>query len=122
MLNLPTTNSQILVITGAVASSIAVHASFIDIGPSNAVIPGALDTTITTPTTTVVVPPPLPTFSRNVKFLSVTNTSGVPCSVTIQQTDADLVILYYASAWIYDSVQHGRKWISYLQQRRENLS
>lgn len=92
MLNLPTTVSQILVITSAPVNSIAVHASFIDIGPSNAVIPGALDTTILLAATTVVVPSPLPTFSRNVKFLSVTNTSGLPCGVTIQQTDGATAI------------------------------
>lgn len=88
MLNLPTTSSEIMVVTGSGVSSIAVHASFIDVtAGSNNTVPGALNTLITTATSTVVVPSPAPTVDRNVKFLSLQNTSNVSCLVTVLHTD-----------------------------------
>lgn len=97
MLNLPTTTSKILVGTGSAVSSIAVHASFDDLGiVSRTVNPGAKNTLITLMATTVVVPPPPPTFDRNVKFLSIQNTSAVPCAIIVQQTDGTNFITIFS--------------------------
>jgi len=88
MLNLPTATSELLVVTGSGVNEIAVHASFNDIGIlTQVVVPGATDTIITTAMTTVAVASPPAGFDRNIKFLTVTNTSGSPCAISIQQTD-----------------------------------
>jgi hypothetical protein len=97
VLNLPTTISKILVGTGAAVASIAVHASFDDLGiVSRTVNPGAKNTLITTIATTVVVTPPPPTFDRNVKFLSILNTSSTPCAIIVQQTDGAKFITIFS--------------------------
>lgn len=97
MLNLPTTTSRILVVTGSAVNSIAVHASFDDLGiPTRTVNPGALNTIITTATTTAVVQAPGPSSDRNVKFLSIQNTSANPCVVTVQQTSGPVTVTLFS--------------------------
>jgi hypothetical protein len=82
--NLPTTSSLLQITTGA-ASTIAVHASWLDLTIAGTdVLPNALNTTIAAPGTTTVVPSPGSGVNRNVKFLSVVNTAGPTCPVTIQ--------------------------------------
>ena len=94
MLNLPNTSAALLVVTGSAVASIAVHASFNDLSiPSTTVIAGAQNTLIGAMGSTVVVASPPAAFDRNVKFLSVLNTSGSPCVVTIQQTDDGVLFL-----------------------------
>ena len=89
MLNLPTTASVLQVVTGSPVSTIAVHASWADSPEPTAspVLPNSLGTPITTATTTPVVPAPAPGTNRNVKFLSVNNTSASPCVITVQVFD-----------------------------------
>ncbi len=88
MLNLPTTTSKVLVVTGSAVVSIAVHASWADLGPANAVTPNSQNTPpITTATTTTVVPPPGAGIDRNVKFLAINNQSALDCSIAVQITD-----------------------------------
>ena len=88
MLNLPTPASALLVVTDSAVATIAVHASWVDLGPVTQVTPGSLLTAITLATTTVVVPPPGGVgIDRNVKFLSINNESASGCVVTVQITD-----------------------------------
>lgn len=103
MLNLPTNSSKILVITGAAVSSIAVFSSWVDLGTApppppvlpQPVTPNALNTIITTATITTVVPSPPAGSARNVKFLSVTNTSALPCLITIQNFDGTTAVTLF---------------------------
>jgi len=93
MLNLPTITSALLLVTGSAVTTIEVHVSFVDLGlVSTIVTPGAENSLITTATTTTIAPSPGANTDRNVKFLSVQNTSAAPCQVTIQQTDGTNVV------------------------------
>jgi hypothetical protein len=76
-----------LVVTGTPVSSILVHASWVDLGPSTQVSPNSQNTPITTAATTTIVPAPPAGVDRNVKFFSINNTSGSDCAVTVQITD-----------------------------------
>lgn len=93
MLNLPTTSALLQIVTGAAVTSIAVHASWLDMSlVGTAVDPGSLDTAITTMATTTVAPSPGPGVNRNVKFLSVQNTSVSACPVVVQHFDGSLAV------------------------------
>ena len=93
MLNLPTTSALIQLVTGAAVSSIAVHASWLDMELAGTTVnPGSANTIVSTATTVPVVPPPGAGLNRNVKFLSVQNTSGSSCPVTVQHFDGTLAV------------------------------
>jgi hypothetical protein len=93
VLNLPTTSSLLQVVTGSAVSAIQVHASWVDLGiPTTTVTPGATDTIITTATTATIVAAPAANTDRNVKFLSIQNTSATTCQVTVQYSDGTNVI------------------------------
>lgn len=93
MLNLSTPTTLLQVVTGGAVTSIAVHASFVDLGvATGSVVPGSKNTLIAVAATTIIVPPPAAGIDRNVKFLSVNNQSGTPCQVTIQSTDGVNVV------------------------------
>jgi hypothetical protein len=97
VLNLPTPTSRILVVTGSAVNTIAVHASFGDLGiPTRTVTAGALNTAITAATTTAVVQAPGANVDRNVKFLSIQNTSALPCAVTVQQTSGPSTVTLFS--------------------------
>jgi hypothetical protein len=87
VLNLPTPASALTVVTGSGVSTIAVHASIVDLGPGTTVTPGAFNTPITAAGTTVAVPAPGAGVDRNVKFLSINNESASSCVITVQITD-----------------------------------
>lgn len=89
MLNLPTPSAVVQVVTGAGVNAIEVHASFDDLSiPTSALVnPGAKNTSITTATTTTVVPAPAAGLCRNVKYVSIVNSSGAPCAITVQLFD-----------------------------------
>jgi hypothetical protein len=91
MLNLSTPSTLLQIATGSAVASIAVHASYVDLSPF-ATVPAAINTLITTATTTTVVPAPADGTDRNVKFLSIRNTSGAACQVAVQITDGSLVV------------------------------
>jgi len=97
VLNLPTTSTLLQLVTGAAVANIEVHASFVDLGLSTgSVVPGALDTVIVAAATTTIVPAPAAGTDRNVKFLSVQNTSALPCPVAIQSFDAARTVNLFA--------------------------
>ena len=85
MLNLPTTTSELVVVAGAGATSLEVHASFDDLLQPRTVSQGAQNTPIAAPGTSTVVPGPAANTDRNVKFLSILN-SGATCPVTVRKT------------------------------------
>ena len=86
MLLLSSTSSVLQVVTGTAVDAIEVQASWVDL-MGTTVTPGDVNTVVTTAATTVVVPSPAGATQRNIKYLSVFNTSGSPCPVTIQHFD-----------------------------------
>jgi hypothetical protein len=97
VLNLPTTSTLLQLVTGAAVSSISVHASWMDMSLSGtAVDPGSANTQVSSATTATIVSPPGPGVNRNVKFLSVQNTSAVACPVAIQHFDGANAINLFA--------------------------
>lgn len=88
MINLSSTSDLIRVVTGS-ASTIEVHASFVDIVvATGAITPGRQNTIISTATTTPVVSSPASGTVRNVKHLNITNNhASINCNVAAQHTD-----------------------------------
>ena len=92
MLSLPASTWQLILVTGAAVASIEVDASWVDITPQPAptpptVTPDSLPNTIAAAATTVIVPPPAVGTQRNVKYVSIRNTSGNPCAVAVRVDD-----------------------------------
>lgn len=85
MLILPTTTSALLVMAGAGATSLEVHASFDDLLQPRTVSQGAQNTPIGGPGTSTIVPSPAANTARNVKYVSILN-SGATCIVTVLKT------------------------------------
>lgn len=87
MLLLTSTSDVVRVVTGSAASTIDVHASWVDLNGTT-VTPGRQNTIISTATTTTVVPAPSPGTTRNLKGLYITNDSaGTSCSVAVEHFD-----------------------------------
>lgn len=87
MLLLTSTSDLVRVVTGSAASTITVHASYVDLNGTT-VTPGRTNTNITTATTTTVVGSPGAGTSRNVTALYITNnSSGTNCDVAVNHTD-----------------------------------
>lgn len=92
MLLLNSTSDLLRIVTGAAASTIEVHASWVDLSGST-VTPGRQNTRITTAATTTVVPAPAASTTRNVKALYVTNNSpGASVNVAVEHTDGTNVV------------------------------
>jgi hypothetical protein len=90
VLNLVAATALLQVVTGSPVSSIEVHASYSDRlgeGPTATVTPDGKNTVIGSAATTTVVAAAQNGAVRNVKFLSVLNSSGSPCTVTVQHFD-----------------------------------
>jgi hypothetical protein len=87
MLLLTSTSDVISLVTNA-ASSIDVHASYID-NASGTITPGRTNTpTISTATTTTIVASPAASTQRNVKAITIANrNASVACLVTLKLTD-----------------------------------
>lgn len=91
MLLLTSTNDLVRVITGS-ASTIEVHASYVDLSGTT-VTPGRTNTVISTATTTTVVPAPGAATQRNIKGLYITNNSaGANCTVAVTHTDGTTTV------------------------------
>lgn len=87
MLLLTSTSDILRLITGAAASTIEVHASYVDLNGTT-VTPGRTNTRITTATTTTVVAAPGASTQRNVKGLYITNNSAATsCNVAVEHFD-----------------------------------
>ena len=87
MLLLTSTSDILRLITSAAASTIEVHASFVDLN-GTAVTPGRTNTRISTATTTTIVAAPGASTQRNVKGLYITNNSaGTNCTVAVEHFD-----------------------------------
>lgn len=87
MLLLTSTSDILRLITGAAASTIEVHASYVDLNGTT-VTPGRTNTRITTATTTTVVGAPGASTQRNVKGLYITNNSlGTSCTIAVEHFD-----------------------------------
>ena len=87
MLLLNSTSDVIRVVTGAAASTIDCHASWMDTDGTT-VTPGRLNTIISTATTTTIVPSPGAGVTRNLKGLYITNDSpGTICNVSVEHFD-----------------------------------
>lgn len=86
MLTLAAATAIVQVVTGSPVSSIEVHASYADRVGTTVTATGA-NTVITTATTKTIVSSPAVGTIRNVKFLSVLNSSASSCSVSIQHFD-----------------------------------
>ena len=77
---------------GASVASIDIHCSYVDINGST-ITPGRTNTIITSSTAlTTIVGSPASSTQRNVKFISVNNTSATSCQVKVQHTDGSNVI------------------------------
>jgi hypothetical protein len=89
MLLLTSSSDQLQVVT-AVAAAIDIHASWVDITPSTStIVPGRLNTSLTTPSTASVAGSPAASTQRNVKALHVFNKdASATCGVTLQTVDA----------------------------------
>jgi hypothetical protein len=90
VLNLVASTALLQLVTGSPVSAIGVHATFVDItvtADQTVVTPKPQNTSITTAATTPIVSPPAAGSQRNVKFLSVNNSSASPCTVTVQHFD-----------------------------------
>jgi len=87
MLLLTSISDLIQITTGTAASTIEVHASYVDLSGST-VTPGRTNTRITTASTTTVVGSPAAATQRNVKGLYITNnSSGTNCDIAVTHTD-----------------------------------
>lgn len=87
MLLLTSTSDIIRLITSAAASTIEVHASYVDLNGTT-VTPGRTNTRISTAATTTIVGSPGASTQRNVKGLYVTNNSlATSCNVAVEHFD-----------------------------------
>lgn len=92
MLLLTSTSDVLRVITSAAATSIEVHASYVDISGST-ITPGRTNTLITTATTTTVVGSPAASTQRNVKGLYIANNSaGTNVEVAVAHFDGTTAV------------------------------
>jgi hypothetical protein len=96
LLNLATTSSLLQLVTGAGVNSIQVQASFTDLLAPTTVTPGQQDTVITAAATTTIVSSPAASTVRNVKFLSILNTSAMPCPVTVQHWNGSIAVSIFS--------------------------
>ena len=91
MLLLTSTNDRLQLVTG-VATTIDVHASWVDTN-AGVITPGRTNTAITTAATTIVVTGPAASTQRNVKTLYVRNKSpSVSSDITVRHTDGTTVL------------------------------
>jgi len=96
VLNLPTTSSLLQLVTGSPVSSILVHVSWNDLSTTNVVTPSSQNTPpITTATTTTIAPSPPANVDRNVKFISIYNSSLSPCFIQVQVFDGTNTITLF---------------------------
>ncbi len=87
MLLLTSTSDVVRIITGTAATTVEVHASYVD-NNAGVITPGRTNTRITTATTTTVVPSPGASIQRNLKGLYVTNNSvGTSTFITVEHFD-----------------------------------
>ena len=87
MLLLTSTSDIVRLTTSAAASTIEVHASWVDVSGST-ITPDRKNTLITTAATTTIVPSPPASTQRNVKAIYVTNNStGTGCVVGVEHFD-----------------------------------
>jgi hypothetical protein len=87
MLLLTSVSDIVRLITGAAASTIEVHTSYVDVNGTT-ITPGRTNTRITTATTTTIVASPAASTQRNVKAIYVTNNSvGTSCVVGVEHFD-----------------------------------
>ena len=87
MLLLTSVSDIVRLITGAAASTIEVHTSYVDVNGTT-IMPGRTNTRITTATTTTIVASPAASTQRNVKAIYVTNNSvGTSCVVGVEHFD-----------------------------------
>jgi hypothetical protein len=120
VLNLATAVSRLQLVTGAAVVDIAVHASFLDLSISGtATTPGDLNTAISLIGVTPIVPPPLAGINRNVKFLSIQNTSGLSCPVAVQRFDGvkatNLFAMTLSAGWTIQYNTDGAGFVVYDQ-------
>ena len=96
MLLLTSTTDLLQVITSA-ASTIDVHASWVDTNTgTGAISPGRTNTVIGTATTTTVVASPAASVQRNAKSIYIYNNHAtVACDVTVQHTDGTTIAQLY---------------------------
>lgn len=96
MLLLTSTSDKVQLLTAA-ATTVEVHASWVDLDTSTgAVTPGRKNTTISTATTTDIVPAPASGNVRNVKGLYITNTHATTATqATVLHTDGTTVADIY---------------------------
>ena len=86
MLLLTTTTDVIQIVTGS-ATTLDVHASWVD-NAAGTITPGRTNTEITTATTTTVVGSPAASTQRNVQTMLITNLNGSATTVSIQLFDS----------------------------------
>lgn len=117
MLLLTSTSDLVQVVTGA-ASTIDVHADYVDYlasGPTYT--PGRLNTLITTAATTTAVASPASSTQRNLCGLTIyNNDSANACQVTVQHTDGTNVVpLFSCNLAIGEKLvfTQGGQWLHY---------
>jgi hypothetical protein len=98
VLNLPTPTTIIQIVTGSAVTSITTFASWVDLQiAGNNVVPGSTGVVINGAGTTPIVGAPAAGYSRNVKYLSIVNTSALPCVITIQETNGTITVPLFQS-------------------------
>jgi hypothetical protein len=100
MLNLPSPSTSLQVVTGSAVTAIAVFASFNELAIASQQITNSdsQSTLIDIAGTVQVVDPPGAGVNRNVKFLSVNNSSLFTCAVTVQTFDGVVAIPIFGPA------------------------
>lgn len=87
MLLLTSVSDIVRLITGAAASTIEVHTSYVDVNGTT-ITPGRTNTRINTATTTTIVASPAASTQRNVKAIYCTNNSaGTSCTIGVEHFD-----------------------------------
>lgn len=94
MLLLTTTTDVIQIVTGS-ATTLDVHASWVD-NASGTITPGRTNTEITTATTTTVVASPAVSTQRNIQTMLVSNLSASAGQVTINYFDGTATVTLFS--------------------------
>jgi hypothetical protein len=119
MIILNSTSDLVQVITGSGVSSILVHSSWVDFSAGVTAAPNRTNTpAIVAATTTTIVASPASSTQRNVKTISIFNSSASPCLITVNHTDGSNVITLFKynlqageTAMYYEGAASGSAWV-----------
>jgi hypothetical protein len=119
MIILNSTSDLVQVVTGSGVSSILVHSSWVDFSAGVTAAPNRTNTpAIVAATTTTIVASPAANTQRNVKTISIYNSSAASDTITVQHTDGTNVITLFKytlqpaeTAMYYEGAASGSAWV-----------